>query len=99
MGHVGNITEESVVEELVHRVYDLWSRADVLVNNAGVRLIAPAEGTSATDYRRVLEANLVAPFLLARAFGTKMLAARSGCFDALYADLSAIPTTPATEAT
>ena len=79
MGHVGNITEESVVEELVHRVYDLWSRADVLVYNAGVRLIAPAEGTSATDYRRVLEANLVAPFLLARAFGTKMLAARSGC--------------------
>ena len=51
----------------------------MLVNNAGVSFIAPAEGTSATDYRRVLEVNLVAPFLLAKAFGTKMLAARSGC--------------------
>src|SRR5579864_2494030 len=28
---------------------------------------------------RVLEVNLVAPFLLARAFGTKMLAAGHGC--------------------
>jgi len=35
--------------------------------------------SSLLDSRRVLEVNLVAPFLLAKAFGTKMLAARSGC--------------------
>jgi len=38
----------------------------------------PAETINAKDYRRVLEVNLVAPFLLAQAFGKKMLAAGQG---------------------
>ena len=77
-GHAGDITDESVVETFVRRVYEAWGRADVLVNNAGIAFIAPAESTSSADYRRVLEVNLVAPFLLAKAFGAKMLAARRG---------------------
>ena len=79
IGHVGNIADESIVSALVRTVYDAWGRADVLVNNAGISLISPAEKTSLADYRRVLEVNLVAPFLLAKAFGTKMLEARRGC--------------------
>ena len=79
IGHIGNIADESVVEALVRAVYDAWGRAEVLVNNAGISLISPAEQTSLADYRRILEVNLVAPFLLAKAFGTKMLAARRGC--------------------
>jgi NAD(P)-dependent dehydrogenase (short-subunit alcohol dehydrogenase family) len=75
---VGNIADESVVEGLVRRVYETWGRADALINNAGISLIASAESISAEDYRRVLEVNLVAPFLLAKAFGTKMLAAGQG---------------------
>ncbi len=53
-------------------------RADVLVNNAGISLISPAEDTAAAEFRRVLEVNLVAPFLLAKTFGARMLEARSG---------------------
>src|SRR5262247_4043001 len=68
-GHAGNVAEEPVVEKFVCAVYDAWGRADVLVNNAGISLITPAERTSAADFRRVLEVNLVAPFLLARAVG------------------------------
>ncbi|HWY71376.1 MAG TPA: SDR family oxidoreductase [Terriglobales bacterium] len=79
IGHSGNVAEESTVEEFVRSVYDAWGRSDVLVNNAGISLIAPSESTSAADYRRVLEVNLVAPFLLAKAFGTKMLTAKRGC--------------------
>src|SRR5438045_3304726 len=79
IGYAGNVADESVVEELVHTVFEAWGNADVLVNNAGISLIAPAEKTSADDYRRVLEVNLVAPFLLAKAFGGKMLTARRGC--------------------
>jgi len=48
------------------------------VNNAGISLISPAETTSVQDYRRVLEVNLVAPFLLAKVFGAKMLEAGRG---------------------
>jgi NAD(P)-dependent dehydrogenase (short-subunit alcohol dehydrogenase family) len=78
IGYAGNIADESVVEGLVRKVYDAWGRTDLLINNAGISLIAPAENISAEDYRRVLEVNLVAPFLLAKAFGTKMLAAGRG---------------------
>lgn len=78
MEHTGDITDEAVVAEFASRVFGLFARADVLVNNAGISHIAPAESTSAADYRRVLEVNLVAPFLLAKAFGEKMLDARNG---------------------
>src|SRR5690242_3204836 len=76
--HVGNIADESVVARFVTRVFDAWGRIDVLVNNAGISCICPAEELSGEDYRRVLDVNLVAPFLLAKAFGVKMLAAGQG---------------------
>ena len=55
-----------------------FGRVDVLVNNAGISLIRAAEETTAAEYRHMMEVNLVAPFLLARVFGRKMLEARSG---------------------
>jgi NAD(P)-dependent dehydrogenase (short-subunit alcohol dehydrogenase family) len=74
----GNIADESVVSAFAEAVFQRYSRADVLVNNAGISLISPAEETTAADYRRVLEVNLVAPFLLCKVFGEKMLEAGSG---------------------
>jgi NAD(P)-dependent dehydrogenase (short-subunit alcohol dehydrogenase family) len=75
---VGDVSDESVVARFADAVMARWKRADVLVNNAGVSLIAPAETTTAEGFRRVLEVNLVAPFLLAKAYGAMMLAQGSG---------------------
>jgi len=74
----GDVADESVVHQIAAAVNDRFGRTDVLVNNAGISLISPAEEQSAVDYRRVLEINLVAPFLLSKAFGTTMLAQRAG---------------------
>lgn len=74
----GDICHEELVEEFAQRVITRFGRVEVLVNNAGISLIRPAEETTAAEYRRVMEVNLVAPFLLARAFGRKMLEARRG---------------------
>src|SRR5271165_6900105 len=78
IGLAGDIASEAIVERFAADVFKRFQRVDVLVNNAGISLISPAETTSAQDYRRVLEVNLVAPFLLAKTFGTKMLEAGRG---------------------
>ena len=75
---VGDISDDAVVTGFAEAVQNRGGRADVLVNNAGISMIAPAEALSGKDYRRVLEINLVAPFLLSKAFGIMMLAQNSG---------------------
>jgi NAD(P)-dependent dehydrogenase (short-subunit alcohol dehydrogenase family) len=74
----GDISDETVVEAAAETIRTRWNRVDVLVNNAGISSIAPAETIKVQTFRRVLEVNLIAPFLLARAFGTMMLQQRSG---------------------
>jgi NAD(P)-dependent dehydrogenase (short-subunit alcohol dehydrogenase family) len=74
----GDITRDSTVAAFADHVLSQYSRADVLVNNAGISHIAPAEQTSPSDFRRVIEVNLVAPFLLAQTFGKHMLEAGRG---------------------
>jgi NAD(P)-dependent dehydrogenase (short-subunit alcohol dehydrogenase family) len=75
---LGDISDEAAVFRFAAAVRERWGRADVLVNNAGISMIAPAEDLTAADYRRVLEVNLVAPFLLAKAFSAMMLSQRAG---------------------
>src|SRR5579863_3986858 len=75
---VGDIVDERKVAAFAAVVGERWGRVDVLVNNAGISMIAPAENLTGEQYRRVLDVNLVAPFLLSKAFGTMMLAQRSG---------------------
>lgn len=74
----GEVSDEDVVARFAAAVRERWGGADVLVNNAGISLIRPAETVAARDFRRVLEVNLVAPFLLAKAFAETMLERRSG---------------------
>jgi len=78
LAYAGDITREETVADFARQVLARFGRADVLVNNAGISHIAPAEQTSFRDYRRVIEVNLVAPFLLTRIFGETMLAAGHG---------------------
>ena len=75
---LGDLCDEAVVGRAVETVRRRWGRADVLVNNAGISLIEPAETTEGSAFRRVLEVNLLAPFLLAKGFGSMMLEQRSG---------------------
>jgi len=75
-GIVADVSDERDVVAARDYVLDRFGRTDVLVNNAGISLIAPAEATSAAQWRRVIEVNLTGPFLLSKEFGTVMLGAR-----------------------
>jgi NAD(P)-dependent dehydrogenase (short-subunit alcohol dehydrogenase family) len=73
-----DVSADAEVTAAAERVHERFGRVDVLVNNAGISCIAPAEDTAPEQWRRVLEVNLTGPFLLCRAFGRMMLEAGAG---------------------
>ena len=74
----GDVSDEEAVLGMVRGVMERFERIDVVVNNAGISLISPAEETTLADWRRVLEVNLTGPFLMCREFGKEMLERGSG---------------------
>jgi NAD(P)-dependent dehydrogenase (short-subunit alcohol dehydrogenase family) len=77
-GAIGDVSSEAFVQQLAERVHREHGALDVLVNNAGISLIAPAEDTSAAQWQRVMDINLLGPFLLCKYLGAQMLRRRSG---------------------
>lgn len=74
----GDVSDEATVREMFEGVIGELGRADVLVNNAGISTIVPAEETALADWNRTLAVNLTGPFLLCREFGKAMLERGSG---------------------
>jgi NAD(P)-dependent dehydrogenase (short-subunit alcohol dehydrogenase family) len=74
----GDISSEDFVRELASSIAADHGAVDVLVNNAGISCIAPAETTTAEQWQHVMAVNLFGPFLLCRYLGGQMLARRSG---------------------
>jgi len=74
----GDVSSEAFALELAARVAADYGAADVLVNNAGISLISPAEETSLAQWQKVMAINLQGPFLLSQALGKQMLARNSG---------------------
>jgi NAD(P)-dependent dehydrogenase (short-subunit alcohol dehydrogenase family) len=69
----GDVSSENDVAGFAAAVEAAYGRVDVLVNNAGIACISPAELTPAALWRQVVDVNLTGPFLLCQAFGRRML--------------------------
>jgi NAD(P)-dependent dehydrogenase (short-subunit alcohol dehydrogenase family) len=74
----GDVSSEAFIIELAEKIAREHKAVDVLVNNAGISLICPAEDTSIEQWQRVMSINLTGPFLLCREFGKQMLARQKG---------------------
>ncbi len=74
----GDVSDEATVRGMVETVMGEFGRIDVLVNNAGISTIVPAEETTLADWNRTLAVNLTGPFLTCREFGMVMLDQGSG---------------------
>ncbi len=75
---VADVNEEADLERLVQAAIDAHGRIDILVNNAGTTDRPSALEESPEEFRRVVETNLVAPFLLARLVARRMVERESG---------------------
>lgn len=74
-----DVSVDSDVDELVEQtLLRANGRIDVVVNNAGIANVAPAETETRDAFRRVVEVNLNAVFVVCQAIGRVMLTQHSG---------------------
>ncbi len=74
----GDVAAGGVPEELVARTLEKFGRIDILINNAALPFTTRFEQITADEWRRAVEVNLTAPFLLTRAVLPAMKAQRYG---------------------
>ena len=74
----GDLELEGVAESLVERTVAEFGRLDILVNNAALPLTTRFEQITAQEWRRAVEVNLTAPFLLTQAAVPAMKAQHYG---------------------
>lgn len=74
----GDLERKGVAESLVERTVAQFGRLDILVNNAALPLTTRFEQITPDEWRRAVEVNLTAPFLLTQAAVPTMKAQRYG---------------------
>jgi len=69
-----DLTRSDELARFVREVESGFGAVDILVNNAGINIRGAAEELEETDWDAVMDTNLKAPFMLARALGPGMCA-------------------------
>lgn len=77
-GYVCDVTDEPAVQSMVVRIEKEVGVIDILVNNAGIIKRVPMHEMSAEDFRRVIDIDLNAPFIMAKAVIPAMIEKGSG---------------------
>jgi len=72
-GYVADVTDEEAVNNLVARIEKEVGVVDILVNNAGIIKRIPMIEMSAADFRQVIDVDLNAPFIVAKAVIPSMI--------------------------
>jgi len=77
-GYLCDVTDERAVEEMVAKISKDMGSVDILVNNAGIIQRTPMLEMPPDDFRRVVDVNLNAPFIVSRAVLPAMVEKRRG---------------------
>jgi len=72
-GYVCDVTDEKAVNELVATIEKEVGVIDILVNNAGIIKRIPMHEMSAEDFRKVIDVDLNAPFIVSKAVIPSMI--------------------------
>lgn len=73
VGYVCDVTDEAAVTELVAKIEAEIGIIDILVNNAGIIKRIPMCEMSAKDFRKVIDVDLNAPFIVSKAVIPSMI--------------------------
>ncbi len=76
-GYVFDVTDENAVEASIEKIEKEVGPIDILVNNAGIIKRTPIVEMAATDFRAVVDVDLVGPFIVSK-FVAKGMIKRGG---------------------
>ena len=77
-GYICDVTKEEQVAEMVASIKEELGVIDILVNNAGIIRRIPMTEMSAEEFRQVIDIDLNAPFIMAKAVIPDMIAKGHG---------------------
>lgn len=66
-GYVCDVTDEHAVQKMVEQIGEDVAPIDILVNNAGIIKRIPMHEMKASEFREVIDVDLTAPFIVAKA--------------------------------
>ena len=66
-GYVCDVLVEDQVVEMVKKIEEEVGTIDILVNNAGINLRVPMIEMETSDFEKVIDTNLISPFICAKA--------------------------------
>lgn len=75
---IADVSKKEDVQNMVDQVMGKWGRIDILVNNVGICINAPAEDMTEEEWDKVIDVNLKSVFLCSQAVGRVMIEQKSG---------------------
>lgn len=77
-GYVCDVTDEAAVKNMIAQIEKEVGVIDILVNNAGIIKRVPMLDMDVKDFRQVIDIDLTAPFIMAKAVLPSMIKQNSG---------------------
>ena len=67
-----DLSDEKEIDNMLTTIYNRYDNIDILINNAALVIDSIFEDKTKENFMKILEVNLVAPFLLSKKIGLKM---------------------------
>ena len=77
-GHLFDVTDEKQAEKFVDKIIAEQGKIDILVNNAGIIRRIPALSMEVSEFRKVVDVDLVGPFIMSQLVVRDMIKRKEG---------------------
>ena len=75
---IADVRDQAAVQQAVDQAVQRFARIDILVNAAGIPMVAPSAELALADWQRAIDVNLTGTFLFCQSAGRVMLAQGRG---------------------